>query len=65
MPTVHMRTIGRAAELAGGLEALARQLGVPADDIESYIKGTKEVPTEVFLRATDIVMGDASKKLDS
>ena len=63
MPTVRSRTVGKAAEITGGLKALAFLLRVPVHDIECYIEGTKEVPTVVFLSATDIVMAESSEQL--
>jgi hypothetical protein len=55
MPTVHARTLRRAAEIVGGVEELAAQLDVPSGDIAEWTQGTKPVPQEVFLRAVDIV----------
>ncbi len=55
MPTVHARTLKRAAHIVGGYAQLSTQLGVPIDDAASWAEGTKPVPDEIFLRAVDIV----------
>jgi len=55
MPTVHARTLKRAAQIAGGYLQLGTQLGVPTADVASWAEGTKPVPEEMFLRAIDIV----------
>ena len=54
--TVYARTLHRACELLGGLDALSRHLGVPAATIGRWIGGVEEAPVEVFLAAVDIVL---------
>ena len=54
--TVYSRTLHRACELVGGLDALSRQLGVPGSRIERWIGGIEEPPTNIFLAAVDIVL---------
>jgi len=54
--TVHARTLYRACELLGGLDALSRHLGVPAARIARWIGGIEEPPVEAFLAAVDIVL---------
>ena len=54
--TVYARTLHRACELLGGLDALSRHLGVPAATIARWIGGVEEAPVEVFLAAVDIVL---------
>ena len=54
--TVYARTLHRACELLGGLDALSRHLGVPAATIARWIGGVEEPPVEVFLAAVDIVL---------
>jgi hypothetical protein len=56
MPTVYLRTLKRAAEIAGGVEELGAELGVRSDDLACWLQGTKSVPQEIFLRAVDIVV---------
>ena len=55
MPTVYARTLVRAAELVGGQQELARQLGVFPSHLVAWIAGTSNPPVEVFLKAVDIV----------
>jgi hypothetical protein len=54
--TVYARTLHRACELLGGLDALSRHLGVPAATIARWIGGVEEPPVEAFLAAVDIVL---------
>ena len=55
MPTVHARTVRRAAEIVGAIEALAAQLRVQDDVIRKCMVGELPVPQELFLRCVDIV----------
>jgi hypothetical protein len=54
--TVYARTLHRACELLGGLDALSRHLGVPAATLARWIGGLEEPPVEAFLAAVDIVL---------
>ena len=55
MPTVHARTLRRAAEIVGGIELLAGQLDVRDENLKKWLEGTLPVPEEIFLRCVDIV----------
>ena len=55
MPTVHVRTVRRAAEIVGGVEELAAQLEVGDESIKKWMEGQSSVPQEIFLRCVDIV----------
>ena len=55
MPTVHARTVRRAAEIAGGVEGLAAQLEARADFLQKWMEGQLQVPQEIFLRCVDIL----------
>jgi DNA-binding transcriptional regulator YdaS (Cro superfamily) len=55
VPTVHARTLRRAAELVGGQEKLARQLQVLPNHLDLWIRGLLSPPGDVFLKAADIV----------
>ena len=63
MPTVYLRTLRRAAEIAGGVEQLGAQLGVRGDDLAYWLQGAKPVPQEIFLQAVDIVVADDVKEM--
>ena len=54
--TVYARTLHRACELLGGLDALSVELGAPATDIARWIGGVEPPPLEIFLAAVDIVL---------
>jgi hypothetical protein len=53
--TVYARTLRRAADYAGGVEGLARQLKVKAVHLIAWIEGVETPPMEIFLKAVDIV----------
>lgn len=55
---VYSRTFQKAAELSGGVRKLARELRVPAADIEKWIAGAGEPPLPVFLKAIDLVLDE-------
>jgi hypothetical protein len=55
MPTIHARTVQRAAEILGGIEVLAAQLDVRDENLKKWLEGTLAVPQEIFLRCVDIV----------
>jgi hypothetical protein len=55
MPTVHARTVRRAAEIVGSVEVLAAQLEVRDEDLRKWIEDQLAVPQEIFLRCVDIV----------
>ena len=54
--TVYARTLHRACEIVGGIDALSRQLGVPAPALTRWIGGLEQPPTDKFLAAVDIVL---------
>jgi hypothetical protein len=59
MPAVYVRTLRRAAEIAGGATEFATRLGIPQRSLSIWIAGVEPVPTEIFLRAVDIVLDHA------
>jgi hypothetical protein len=54
--TVYARTLHRACEMLGGLDALSRHLSVPAATLARWIGGLEQPPLDVFLKAVDIVL---------
>jgi hypothetical protein len=54
--TVYARTLHRACEVLGGLDALSRQLGVPRATLTRWIGGLEQPPLDQFLAAVDIVL---------
>jgi hypothetical protein len=54
--TVYARTLHRACEVLGGLDALSRHLKVPAATLTRWIGGTEQPPLEAFLAAVDVVL---------
>jgi len=53
--TIHSSVLQRAAELVGGAEALAACLGIPQAWLQAWMRGEGMPPTNVFLRAVDII----------
>ena len=54
--TVFARTLHRACEVLGGLDALSRHLDVPAASLTRWIDGSEQPPLEIFLAAVDVVL---------
>ena len=54
--TVYQRTLHRACEVLGGLEAPAPPLGVPAASLPRWLGGAEPPPLEVVLKAVDVVL---------
>jgi DNA-binding transcriptional regulator YdaS (Cro superfamily) len=54
--TVYARTLHRACEVVGGLDALSRHLGASNAAITRWIGGFEQPPLDKFLAAVDIVL---------
>lgn len=54
--TVYARTLHRACEVLGSLDALSRHLGVPAATLTRWIGGAEQPPLDAFLAAVDVVL---------
>ena len=52
---VYARTLARAAQIVGGLDLLAIDLGVPPGTLAIWLRHGNP-PLEIFLRAVDIVV---------
>jgi hypothetical protein len=67
MGNVYARALVRAAEIVGGVEALAGRLGVPMYDLMQWMQGCVRPPLPVFLHAVDVVaqreIEDLTRKL--
>ena len=55
-PNVYVRTLHRACELLGGIEALAQELRVRPNALNQMLLGKATIPTSVFLAAVDILL---------
>jgi hypothetical protein len=62
--TVHARTLKRAADICGGEEQLAAWLRVTPRHLNRWIEGLAQPPTDVFLRAVDLVVDHGIAHLD-
>jgi hypothetical protein len=52
---VHVRTLQRAAQVAGGVEMLASYLKVRPSRLRLWLQGSVTPPMDVFLRAVDLL----------
>jgi len=60
---VRSRTLAKAAQIAGGQESLRRRLNVSALLLGVWLSGVQPPPTDVFLKAVDIVEADVIDSL--
>jgi hypothetical protein len=59
---VRTRTLRRAAEILGGRAELRKYLNVSAICLAAWMTGLNTAPTDVSLKAVDIVMENAADK---
>ena len=55
LPDVYVRTLERAAQIAGGEQELALRLKITPSHLALWIHGVERPPVDVFLRAVDLV----------
>jgi hypothetical protein len=53
--TARSNTLRAAARVLGGTDALAEALGVSKLKVERWVGGEELVPTDIFLRAVDLL----------
>ena len=53
--SVYARALRRAADILGGKDKLRAALHVPMHSLEEWLEGRSEPPTDVFLKAVDIL----------
>ena len=56
MPDVYIRTLMRAAEIAGGSQELAFMLKITPSHLSLWLGGLEPCPPDVFLKAVDLVL---------
>ena len=56
-PEVTKRLVARAALRAGGIDALARRIGIKPRLLKRYLAGTEPLPDSLFLRIVDVIEG--------
>ncbi len=59
----YQKTLVSACIVAGDETVLARMLHVPVAVMVEYLLGEAPVPTEIFLRAVDVVLAKSRGKL--
>ena len=52
------RMLKRAAEICGGYKALAERFGVSEFRLKAWVEARAALPSQVFLKAADIVLED-------
>jgi hypothetical protein len=62
---VHLKSLRRAAEIAGGEEELALLLKVTPSHLALWLGGFAEPPGHVFLRAVDLITDNNLSELNS
>jgi predicted transcriptional regulator len=58
-PTVYMRTLARAIEVAGSEENLARFLGSTRSEIQKWASGESNPPMPIFFAMVDVLAANA------
>ena len=61
--SVHVKVVFRAAEIRGGAQALARALGVPLSEVQSWMRSETPLPERVLTELLDTIIEDALHKL--
>lgn len=61
--SIYSRAIRRAARYCGGLEALARRIGVSRTRLGLYAEGVEEAPLDLFLAVVDILLEEDMAQL--
>ena len=59
--TPQARTLYRAVRICGGMKALASALGVSVGELSHWLEGHVVPPTEVYIRALDVVAGGRNR----
>jgi hypothetical protein len=54
--SVYALVVARAAKIAGGVDALAAELGYSRSLLRACITGSYETPTVIFLKVVDYLM---------
>ena len=58
--SIFSRTLQKAAELAGGRDALCKELRISASNLEKWIADQAPPPRSVFLRAVDFILDETA-----
>lgn len=54
--SIHARTLHRACLIIGGIDLLARHLGLPAADVRGWLSGKEQPPEPVFFACVEVVL---------
>ena len=61
----YQHTLLKACLVAGDESALAKKLGVPVSKAIDWLLGDEPMPTEIFLRAVDIVLASNKAQIEA
>ena len=59
----YRNTLVHACMIEGGEYALAKRLRIPMASLATYLVGDVPIPTDVFLKAVDIVLDSQVKRI--
>jgi AcrR family transcriptional regulator len=59
---VGRKALVQAAEQLGGMDALARRLGLSTGALRVYFMGSEPVPQQLFLRIVDVLQPSLQSK---
>jgi hypothetical protein len=62
--TPAIRTLRRAVAICGGAAALAKALDVSVGQLSYWLDGKLHPPTDIYIRALDLVAGGRDPKAD-
>lgn len=60
--SVHSRTLHRACLILGGVDQLAKHLGVPETELRHWMDGSLKAPEAAFLAAVEVLLLHATGK---
>lgn len=63
-PSVHSRAVRKAAELAGGRQALADRLDLPRPDIDAWIADQRRPALVDLLRIVEVILDESEERQD-
>jgi DNA-binding transcriptional regulator YdaS (Cro superfamily) len=55
--TLYARALHRACVILGGIHPFALHLGVSDERLEAWLEGRDQIPTDIFLRAVEVIVG--------
>jgi DNA-binding transcriptional regulator YdaS (Cro superfamily) len=63
--SVEIRALRKAAQLAGGIKALAKRLDLKERQLDRWLAGKEPIPREHFLRIVDVLLDELAPSADA